>query len=426
MPVTCILGTQWGDEGKASIIDHLAADTDAVVRFQGGANAGHTVVVGEKKYIFHLVPTGILHPGVKCVLANGVVFDPEEFFAELDTLATEGISSAGRLFISKRAHLVLPYHKKQDVQREEALGKSKIGTTARGIGPAYSDKMSRWTALRVGDLLDEVRFNEKLEAIVKEKNAISAALFGKEEFDFDEILKITASWKKRLGPYITDTVDLLGKMVADGGKILLEGAQGSMLDVDFGTYPFVTSSTTTLAGASAGTGIPPKKINRIIGITKAYTTRVGGGPFPTEETGALGDRLRAAGGEYGATTGRPRRCGWFDLVAVRHAYRISGVSEIALTKLDVLSGLDEIKVCTAYKTPNGTTAAFPAILAEIEAVEPVYETLPGWSEPIQSARTLDALPAAARDYVRFLEDSLGAPAMMVSVGADREELIVTD
>ncbi len=426
MAVTCILGTQWGDEGKAKLVDRLAADMDVVVRFQGGANAGHTVIVGGKKYVFHMIPTGIIRPHATCVIANGVAFDPEQFFEELDTLAAEGVKAEGRVFVSRRAHVVFPYHKRVDVLREEALGNGKIGTTARGIGPTYSDKMSRTTAVRVADLLDEKRLKEQLEKITAQKNIAFKAFFGKDEPPAAHYIEMAAAWRKRLMPFVTDTVALLHDALDKDKRILLEGAQGSMLDVDMGTYPFVTSSTTVLAGASAGTGIPPRKIDRVIGITKAYCTRVGSGPFPTEEKGSLGDKLREAGGEYGATTGRPRRCGWFDMVAASHAMRVSGVDEIALTKLDVLSELDEIKVCTAYEIDGNTVNTFPASIGEIESAVPALETLPGWKGDISGARKLDDLPEKAREYVRFIEAGLGVPVSMISVGSDREALIMAD
>jgi adenylosuccinate synthase len=423
MAVTCVLGTQWGDEGKAKIVDLLAREMDYVVRFQGGANAGHTVVIGDKKHIFHVVPSGVFHPRVKCVIANGVVFDPEEFFKELDALKSEGIDTSGRIYLSGRAHVVLPYHKRFDLLREKALDAGKIGTTARGIGPAYSDKMNRSTAVRICDLYTP-GIEEKIGEILKEKNAIFKALYGDAGFEAREILKQVDEWRKKIEPYVTDTVQMLSAAARTGKAILLEGAQGSLLDVDFGTYPFVTSSNTTLAGASAGTGIAPRLIGRVIGITKAYTTRVGSGPFPTEEKGEIGEHLRTAGGEFGSTTGRPRRCGWFDLVGVRYSVEVSGIDEIAITKLDVLSGLKTIKVCKAYQKGGKTTTAFPSSTAELAELTPVYDTLKGWERPVSGARRIGDLPSEAREYLKYLEENIGRPISMASVGSDRDALVI--
>lgn len=425
MPVTCVLGTQWGDEGKAKVVDHMSRDADVVVRFQGGANAGHTVYADGKKHVFHMIPTGIIRKNLDCVVAGGVAFDPVEFFREIETLGEDPGELSGRLMVSRRAHLVLPYHKKLDLAREAAAGEGKIGTTAKGIGPAYSDKMTRSSALRVGDALDGKAFAEKLRASVKEKNALFRAL-GAEETNYEEVLEECETWRARLAPFIKDTVVYLREAVEAGKNVLLEGAQGAMLDVDFGTYPFVTSSNTTLAGAASGTGIPPRRIGRVIGITKVYTTRVGGGPFPTEDHGPGGEMLRDRGGEYGATTGRPRRCGWLDLVALGHSFGVSGIDAIALTKLDVLSGLEKIKVCVAYELDGERISHFPSLAAEVARVKPIYEELPGWTEDVGSARSLDDLPANAAAYVGYIEKKLGVSACMVSVGKEREAAIVLE
>src|SRR5689334_1897136 len=348
MPATLILGTQWGDEGKGKVVDLLSADADVVVRFHGGNNAGHTLVVNGEKTVLNLVPAGVLHPGRICMMGPGVVIDPEVLVAEIEALRKRGYLSDDRwLRLSERAHLIMPYHRAIDRARERLRGAGSIGTTGRGIGPAYEDKMAR-TGIRVGDLFDEVGFREALERSVREKNGYLEAILGEAPLSFDEIHERSAVYRERLRPFVAEVGEELRAALAAGKRVLLEGAQGVMLDVDHGTYPFVTSSSVVSGAAAGGAGLPPRAIGRIIGIAKAYTTRVGGGPFPTELTDALGDRLRADGDEYGATTGRPRRCGWFDAVVVRHAVALCGVDGLALTKLDVLTGLDPLRVCTGY------------------------------------------------------------------------------
>ncbi|TET33641.1 MAG: adenylosuccinate synthase [Planctomycetota bacterium] len=424
MTVTAIIGLQWGDEGKAKIVDVLSADADYVIRSQGGANAGHTVVADGKKYIFHLVPTGILHPGVVCVVGNGVVLDAESFFEEVDAVEESGFSTQGRIHVSDRCHLVMPYHRAADVSQEDSDGLA-IGTTRRGIGPTYADKARRRSAIRVADLMSPDVFKEKLAEIIKSRTRDAGTKSGGEAFDFGSILAKYEKYRERLEQYVCDTVPVLRDAVAAGKEILLEGAQGVMLDVDFGTYPYVTSSNTMLGGAATGSSIPNRKIDRVVGIAKAYTTRVGGGPFPTELLDDLGKQLREAGGEYGATTGRPRRCGWIDLVALRYSTYLADVDEIALTKLDVLSGLKFINVCTEYEIDGERVTEFPASAAAVSKVRPVYETMPGWDEDLSEVRRFEDLPQTARDYVSYLEKALSIPVGLISVGPAREAMFET-
>ena len=423
MPATVVIGTQWGDEGKGKLVDLLAADADVVVRFHGGNNAGHTLVVDGQKTILNLVPAGVLHPGRLCMMGPGLVIDPAVLVAEIDALRARGyLSDDGWLRISEQAHLIMPYHRAIDHARERLRGTGSIGTTGRGIGPAYEDKMAR-TGIRVGDLFDEAGFREALERNLREKNAYLQALLGEQPLAFDPIHDAYARHRERLRPYVADTGVELRRAVAAGKRILLEGAQGVMLDVDHGTYPFVTSSNAVAGAAAAGAGLPPRAIDRVIGITKAYTTRVGGGPFPTELTDALGERLRADGDEYGATTGRPRRCGWFDAVIVRRAVELSGVDVIALTKLDVLTGIDPLRVGVGYELDGTRLDGPPSTTGAWQRLRPVYEELPGWSEPLGNARTIGALPINARRYVDRLADLAGAPIVLVSVGPDRDQTI---
>ena len=423
MPATVVIGTQWGDEGKGKLVDLLAADADVVVRFHGGNNAGHTLVVDGKKTILNLVPAGVLHPGRLCMMGPGLVIDPAVLVAEIDALRARGYLSDDRwLRISEQAHLIMPYHRAIDHARERLRGTGSIGTTGRGIGPAYEDKMAR-TGIRVGDLFDEKGFREALERNLREKNAYLQALLGEQPLEFDPIHDAYVRHRDRLRPYVTDTGVELRAAVAAGKRILLEGAQGIMLDIDHGTYPFVTSSNAVAGAAAAGAGLPPRAIERVIGITKAYTTRVGGGPFPTELTDALGERLRADGDEYGATTGRPRRCGWFDAAVVRRAVELSGVDVIALTKLDVLTGIDPLRVGVGYELEGKRLDGPPSTIAAWERLRPVYEELPGWTEPLGGARTIGALPANARRYVDRLAALVGAPIALVSVGPDRDQTI---
>jgi len=423
MPATVVIGTQWGDEGKGKVVDLLAADADLVVRFHGGNNAGHTLVVDGKKTILNLVPAGVLHPGRICVMGPGLVIDPEVLVGEIDALRARGYLTDDRwLRISEQAHLIMPYHRAIDHARERLRGAGKIGTTGRGIGPAYEDKMAR-TGIRVGDLFDEDGFREALARNLREKNGYLEAILGDVPLSFDEIHVRYAGYRDRLRPFVTDTGSEVRSALAAGRRVLLEGAHGTMLDVDHGTYPYVTSSSVVAGAAAAGAGLPPRAVDRIVGITKAYTTRVGGGPFPTELTDDLGDRLRADGDEYGSTTGRPRRCGWFDAVLVGHAVALSGVDGLALTKIDVLTGIDPLRVCVAYEVDGVRRTVPPARQRDWERVRPIYEELPGWREPLGPARRLDELPENARRYVARLEELVGAPVVILSVGAQRDQTI---
>jgi adenylosuccinate synthase len=383
MSNSIVIGTQWGDEGKAKVVDYLTERADVVVRFQGGSNAGHTVNALGRKHVFHLVPSGVIYPGKVCVIGNGVVFDPEQFLAEVDELVGTGVSVEGRLFISDLAHLVLPYHKALDAAAETGLGSGKLGTTGRGIGPAYADKASR-TGIRVGDLRDWNGFCRKfLDNIAAARRRLETPEGdAPHNLDEDEILDRYYKIREKLLPFVKDTAFYLFDAERNGKRLLFEGAQGTFLDVDHGTYPFVTSSNTTAGNACAGAGVSPQSIGHRIGIVKTYTTRVGNGPFPTELTDDTGDRLRATGGEFGATTGRPRRCGWFDSVMIRKAIQLNGFSRLALTKLDVLNGLDEINICTGYKIDGEKTDQFPTNFRELEQAVPVYETMPGWKQDI--------------------------------------------
>jgi adenylosuccinate synthase len=424
MPATVVIGTQWGDEGKGKLVDLLAADVDVVARFHGGNNAGHTLVVDGEKTVLNLVPAGVLHPGRVCMLGPGLVIDPAVLVAEIDGLRARGyLADDAWLRISERAHLIMPYHRAIDHARERLRGPGGIGTTGRGIGPAYEDKMAR-TGIRVGDLFDEAGFREALERNLAEKNAYLEALLGEQPLAFPAIHDAYVRYRERLRPYVTDTGVELRRALAAGKRILLEGAQGVMLDVDHGTYPFVTSSNAVAGAAAPGAGLPPRAIDRVVGIAKAYTTRVGAGPFPTELCDALGERLRADGDEYGATTGRPRRCGWFDAVVVRRAVELCGVDVVALTKLDVLTGIDPLRVGVAYDLDGVRLDGPPATDSAWRRLRPVYEELPGWTEPLAGARTLAALPPNARRYVARLAELVGAPITLVSVGPGRDQTIL--
>lgn len=418
-----VLGVQWGDEGKGKIVDFLAQEAEWVVRYQGGTNAGHTVIVKGKKYILHLIPSGILHPGKKCIIGNGVVVDPPELLKEIEDLEREGIEVKGRLFLSETAHLIMPYHKKLDALSEKLKGKKQIGTTLRGIGPAYSDKMAR-TSLRVHDLLRPERLKERLEETLRVKNLIIREFFKEEGYSFEELYKDALAWGEALETYVCNTVHLMRKIIKSGDLVLFEGAQGALLDIDHGTYPFVTSSNTTVGGIFTGLGIPPGHIHRVIGISKAYTTRVGGGPFPTELEGEEGQRLRDRGGEYGATTGRPRRCGWLDLVALKHAAWLNGLTELTITKLDVLDTLEEIKVCIAYDIDGERTEEMPADLDTFSRAKPVYKSFPGWQGLVKGTTNWEDLPTQARTYLEFIEEALNIPIKMVSTGPDRVETVI--
>jgi len=416
-----VIGTQWGDEGKGKIVDILTQNADVVVRYQGGSNAGHTVCVQDKKFILHLIPSGILHDGKICVIGNGVVVDPVSFFAEKDTLEKSGIDIDGKLMISERAHIVMPYHKVIDQNQENKLGLKKIGTTGRGIGPCYVDKHER-TGIRACELIKDDILREKIEANV-ERLKIMYDTHNLPIPNAGSIFSEYREYGERIKPYLTNTVFALNKFFKDGKKILFEGAQGSLLDVDFGTYPFVTSSNPTVGGAFAGTGLPYTSLNGVVGVMKAYTTRVGNGVFPTELLGDMGETVRQKGAEFGATTGRPRRCGWLDLVVVKYAVMLSGINEIAITKLDVLDGLDEIKICTGYEINGKRIDYIPALLDDFSKCKPVYETFKGWDKTA-GCSTFDQLPDNAKHYIRYIEDFLQVPATIVSIGAKREETVI--
>lgn len=426
MPAAVVIGAQWGDEGKGKVVDILAADADVIVRYQGGNNAGHTLVVDGQKTVLHLVPSGVLHEGKVCVIGNGVVVDPKILAGEIDALRARGfLRDDSLLRISDRAHVILPHHRAIDQARERLRGEGRIGTTGRGIGPTYEDKMAR-VGIRFADLVDPEVFEQALAATLREKNLYLREILGAEALDLDHTLAEYRALAERFAPHVGDTATFLHDALAAGRRVLFEGGQGTMLDIDHGTYPYVTSSNTTAGGVCTGSGVAPRQIDTVVGIAKAYTTRVGSGPFPTELHGDLGERLRKDGDEYGATTGRPRRCGWFDAVVVRHAVRLNGMDGLALTKLDVLTGVDPIRVCVAYEHRGRRIDAFPASLAVLRDVTPVYEDLPGWTEPITGARSIADLPASARAYVQRLEALTGVPALMVSVGAGREQTIVRE
>jgi adenylosuccinate synthase len=418
-----ILGTQWGDEGKGKIVDLLTEQADAVVRFQGGHNAGHTLVIGGEKTVLHLIPSGVLRAGVQCLIGNGVVLSPEALLKEIDALESNGVPVQDRLKISAACPLILPYHVALDQAREVRRGENKIGTTGRGIGPCYEDKAAR-RALRLGDLRDPARFGATLEEVLDYHNHVLAHYYEVEQLDFSAVLDEALSHGERLLPMMADVTSLLHEYRNTQARLLFEGAQGSLLDIDHGTYPFVTSSNTTAGGTATGSGFGPLYLDYVLGITKAYTTRVGSGPFPTELFDETGLRLAERGHEFGATTGRPRRCGWFDAVALRTAVNINSVSGLCLTKLDVLDGLDEISVCVGYVDANGETAANPIDAVDYENLNPVYETLPGWSDSTLGLKSLEALPDNARAYIARIEELVGAPIDIISTGPDREETIL--
>jgi adenylosuccinate synthase len=416
-----VLGAQWGDEGKGKIVDLLTPHFDIVARSQGGHNAGHTVYANGKKFILRLIPSGILHPGIACVIGNGLVVDPQALFAEVDELERAGISVGDRLVISDRAHLILPYHRELDLLSEARRGERKIGTTSRGIGPAYEDKIGR-RGVRVGDLAQSAALEEAVQHNVAARNR----LVSDQPMDWRKVVEdLRAAWE-RLRPMVADVALYLARAQAEGRRVLFEGAQGTLLDIDHGTYPYVTSSNATIGGVCTGLGVGPRAIGSVLGIAKAYTTRVGEGPLPTELTGPMGDRLRESGKEFGAVTGRPRRCGWYDAVAVRYAARINGIDALAITKLDVLDGLDEIPICTAYRSGGTTLMEFPGDVAQLAACEPVYESLPGWRTPTSGVRRYDDLPAEARRYISRLEEVSGVPAAIVSTGSAREDTILRE
>ena len=422
MPVSVIIGSQWGDEGKGKIVDLLSKDVDVVARYQGGANAGHTICWGDETFVLHLVPSGIFHKHVTCVIGNGVVIDPVAVMEEIRMIEALGYSVEGRLLISHNAHLIMPYHKKIEQAKEQAREGGAIGTTGRGIGPAYVDKFAR-TGIRVVDLLDRDVLRKKLTIAIEEKNAVLKAVYGAETLDVDAIVDEYVEFDRRIDPYVTDTTYFLNNALAEGKRVLAEGAQGSLLDVDFGTYPFVTSSHPTVGGCCTGLGIPPTAVDRVIGIVKAYCTRVGNGPFVTELLDETGEQLRRVGHEFGATTGRPRRCGWLDLVALRYSAMINGLTELSITKLDVLSGLDEVKVCTHYRIGERTTTRFPVDVPTLEKAEPVYETFGGWHEDLTQVKDVNDLPDNARTYLRFVQQQIGVPIKGISTGPKRDQTI---
>lgn len=431
MPVSIVIGSQWGDEGKGKITDLLSPQFDVVARYQGGANAGHTIVWEEEsgeeeEFVLHLVPSGIFHENVTCVIGNGVVLDPKAVLEEIEKIRSLGIDVEERLKISHNAHLIMPYHKAieaaQEEERASAADDDEIGTTGRGIGPAYTDKFAR-TGIRVVDLLDRDVLRQKLRRAIEEKNAILRDIYDAEALDVERIVEEYVEFDQKIDSYVTDTSKYLCNALSDGAEVLAEGAQGSLLDVDFGSYPFVTSSHPTAGGCCTGLGVPPTAVNRVLGIAKAYCTRVGNGPFPTELEGEAGEQLRQKGGEFGATTGRPRRCGWLDLVALRYTSMINGFSELAVTKLDILSGMEELKVCTQYRYDGKVTRRFPSEPQTLERVEPIYETLPGWTEDISSVRHVRDLPSEAQDYLAFIAEYLDVHVEMVSNGPRRDQII---
>ena len=416
-----VVGAQWGDEGKGKIVDILTHDADVVVRYQGGSNAGHTVCVGDETFILHLIPSGILHKDKICVIGNGVVIDPKSFLEEKKMLEDLGIDIGERLLISEKAHIVMPYHKEFDAMKESSLGDDKIGTTKRGIGPCYVDKHDR-IGIRICDMLDADILKRKIETNVAEINRL-CDIYGINKFDADKILEEYRRYAEEIKPYIRNTVYYLNGVFKNKKSILLEGAQGSLLDVDFGTYPFVTSSNPTVGGAFSGTGLPYTALDSVMGVMKAYTTRVGNGPFPSELIDDMGETIRQKGGEFGATTGRPRRCGWLDLVVVKYAAMLSGMDSIAMTKIDVLDGIDEIKVCTGYEYEGRKIGFIPSQLEEFAKCKPIYKTFKGW-EQTNDMYSYNELPDSAKQYIDFIEKFLGIPIKMVSTGAKRDEVII--
>ena len=423
MPAKIVLGAQWGDEGKAKVVDYMTLSADVVARYQGGANAGHTVQVGESTFVFHIIPSGIVHADKICAIGNGLVVDPVALIAELEEIESRGICVADRLFISGNAHVVMPYHKALEKAEEEDPSGMKLGTTLRGIGPCYRDKIERTHGIRMTDLMHPHKLRDKLRSAIRSKNEILARIHAAEEIDENGTIDEFVAYGKRLQPYVTDTSILLNNALDAGKMVLFEGAQGTLLDVDHGTYPYVTSSNTTAGGACTGSGVGPTRIAEVIGVTKAYTTRVGNGPFPTELDDENGERLRAIGHEYGSTTGRSRRCGWFDAPIVRLAGRINGLTSIALTRLDVLDTLERLKLCVAYDCDGTELSEFPSDPQMLEKCEPIYEELPGWQVETTSTRCFDDLHPNARRYVDRIAELTGRPVSLISVGPERESTI---
>jgi adenylosuccinate synthase len=422
---TCVIGLQWGDEGKGKIVDFLAERADVVVRYCGGANAGHTVRIGGEKYSTHLLPVGVLRPGKMNIIGNGVVLDPAALFREIDELAARGIAvTPANLRISYKTHLVMPYHVQEDAAREQSSEGTAIGTTRRGIGPSYADKMQRATALRVADLLDEAKLKQRIWQIVTEKNKVLRALYDLPPIDWKEVFEHYRDFGRRIVPFVDDTTLLLLQYAGEGKRIVFEGAHAVLLDVDHGTYPYVTSSNCSGLGVYTGAGVPPQMVQNFLGVVKAYSTRVGGGPFPTEQDNDIGSYIRERGREYGTTTNRPRRCGWFDAVAARYSADLCGVSSVTITLLDVLSGLDHVKICTSYKYRGSHLPYFRADMAILAEVEPSYETLPGWRGNISGCRNFGELPPEAQQYVKRIEQLLATPVSMVSVGPERSATLM--
>lgn len=424
MSTVVIVGAQWGDEGKGKVIDFLAGKADVVVRGQGGNNAGHTVVVGDKKYALHLIPSGILYPESINIIGNGVVFDPEGFLNEVKQLEAQGVSTKN-IKISDRAHVIFPYHKVLDALAEESRGDKKIGTTKKGIGPCYMDKVER-SGIRICDLMDKEIFIEKVTQQIQKKNEIIEKIYGKEALDKEVIIEKYLEYADKIKPYVEDTTVIVYESIKENKKVLFEGAQGSLLDIDLGTYPYVTSSHPISGGFPVGSGVGPNMIEEVLGIAKAYTTRVGKGPFVTEQDNEIGDKIRVAGNEFGTTTGRPRRCGWLDTVMLKYSARINGMTSIALMLLDVLTGFEKIKICTGYKIGDTIIDNFPASLKTLGKCEPIYEELSGWSEDISNAKTFEELPLNAQKYITRIEELVGAPIKIVSVGPKRSQTIVRD
>jgi len=421
---SCVVGLHWGDEGKGKVVDILAEKSDIVVRYAGGANAGHTVVIGDTKFALHIMPSGAVRDNVICVIANAVVLDPDVLTGEIEGLAERGIDLSGRLFISENAHVVLDYHKMEDQLREDALGKNKIGTTIRGIGPCYADKVGRSYAIRMGDFRDLDALASKIRRIVDYKNKLFGALYKADPMAADQLIEKCKIYAQKLCPFVIDTTEYLHNAIDAGKSILFEGAQGTLLDLDHGTFPFVTSSNSSLLGMPSGCGVSATLLDQSIGIVKAYTTRVGAGPFPTEQDNETGDYIRVKGHEFGTTTGRPRRCGWFDAVAARYSAKIGAIDAIAMMHLDTLAGLKELKVCKAYMIGDTETDFFPSNIERLAQAKPIYDTLPGWEGNLRDARSFEDLPVNAQDYVQRVEEITGKPITILGVGPKRSQTII--
>jgi adenylosuccinate synthase len=420
----CVVGLQWGDEGKGKVVDILAENSDIVVRYGGGSNAGHTVVIGDERFALHLLPSGSVRAGVICIIANAVVVDPAVLISEIDGLAKRGITLDDRLLISENAHVVLDYHKREDQLREESLGKQKLGTTVRGIGPCYADKVGRSYAVRMSDFRDLPELNKKLQTILEYKNKLFAALYGAEPMSVDTVMENCKQFAARLVPFVTDTTEWLHAAISEGKSVLFEGAQGSLLDLDHGTFPYVTSSNASSLGVPSGCGVPARMIDKYIGVAKAYTTRVGAGPFPTELDNEIGQYIREKGHEYGTTTGRPRRCGWFDAVAAAYSVRIGSIDSLAMLHLDTLGGLKELSLCAAYEIDGQKKTFFPANIDRLAKAKPIYEQMAGWDDDIGQATVFKQLPKNAQAYVRRIEEIIGKPIEMIGVGPKRSQTII--